>query len=69
MTDIVFLTESDMTNIAFVGGSTEAGKAWLAENIDAEVTHAFGIVVEKRYISDIVEGIKEAGLTASGDYL
>jgi hypothetical protein len=69
MTDIVFLTESDMTNIAFVGGATEEGKAWIAENIEAEITHPFGIVVEKRYISEIVEGIKDAGLTASGDYL
>lgn len=69
MTDIVFRTESDMTNIAFIDGETEEGKSWIADNIDAEMTHAFGVIVEKRYISDLLDGIREAGLTSRGEYL
>ena len=69
MVDILFSTESDMTNIAFVHGNTEEGKLWLAGNIVPEMTHPFGIVIEKRFIPDIVEGIKDSGLTYRGEYI
>jgi hypothetical protein len=69
MVDILFSTESDMTNIAFIHGNTEEGKLWLAGNIVPEMTHPYGIVVEKRYIPSIIEGIKDSGLTCRGEYI
>lgn len=68
MVDILFTTESDWTNVAFIHGQTEEGKLWLAGNIVPDMTHPLGIVVEKRYIPDIVEGIKDSGLTYGAEY-
>lgn len=44
-------------------GETGAGEVWLKDNIDPEaLTFGTGIVVEPRYVEDIIEGARESGL-------
>ena len=51
-------------NIFLLTAKSEAGQEWIAEYIGGDV-QMFGdaIVVDHRYISDIVQGIMEDGLT------
>jgi hypothetical protein len=50
-------------SIFLVHALTDTGRAWLEENIgDDAQTFGNAIVVEHRYISDIVAGAFEAGL-------
>jgi len=50
-------------SIAILTPVSAAGKDWVAVNIPDEATHyAGGVVIENRFISDIVEGIEADGL-------
>jgi len=45
---------------------TEAGKDWLDENVGRDaLTWGRGIVVEPRYVEDILVGAEDAGLRVS----
>jgi hypothetical protein len=46
---------------------TAAGQEWIDENIgEAATRSSTGIVVEHRYVADIVEGARRDGLEVSG---
>jgi hypothetical protein len=51
-------------SILIVNGLTEAGREWMDNNLasDALTWGAHGIVVEPRYLGDIVEGMINDGL-------
>lgn len=43
---------------------TEAAQGWVKENLPEDITTFGGaVVVEARYIFNLVEGLREAGLT------
>lgn len=50
-------------SIFLLRGLTDAGKAWIAENIPDDAQHFGGaVVVEHRYIGDIAQGAANDGL-------
>jgi len=57
-------TLSDQGSIFILTPIGEAGTDWLAENIGDDAMYlGTGLVIEHRYVSDIVEGIQNDGLT------
>jgi hypothetical protein len=50
--------------IAILWPQTDAGREWVAENIDEDAQRwgKDGIVIEHRYIGDIVNGIHDADM-------
>lgn len=61
--------ETDITiesagNVFLVSPLTDAAKCWIKENVTGKVIY-FGksIVVEHRYIDDLLQGMQEGGLT------
>ena len=48
-------------------GFTRAGQTWIDENIGEDAARSgTGIIVEHRYVEDIVEGARRDGLEVSG---
>jgi hypothetical protein len=66
MTRYIDLEFQNHGSIFVVVPFTEAGKDWLDENVggDAQVWGR-GIVVEPRYVEDILVGAEDAGLRVS----
>jgi hypothetical protein len=60
-TDIAFENHG---SIILIRGLSEAGQAWLDENVGDDETQYFGnaIAAEPRYVEPIMEGAIEAGL-------
>lgn len=57
------LSISNEGNIFLLRGLTDAGKAWIEENIPADAqTFGGAVVVEHRYIGDIAAGAVNDGL-------
>lgn len=50
-------------SIMLLNPLTQAGEAWMDEHLPADaLTFGGGIVVEPRYVGDIVNGMREDGL-------
>lgn len=63
MTD---LTAQNHGSIILLAGTTPAGKAWMAEHLPGDAqTWGDSVVVEPRYITDILAGAAEDGLTSN----
>ena len=57
-------TLSDQGSICILTPIGEAGETWLSENIgDDAMRWGAGVVIEHRYVDDIIEGIQNDGLT------
>lgn len=58
---------NDHGSIVILVPQTDAAKAWVTEHITDPETQHFGggVVIEPRYLSAIVEGAIEDGLTVS----
>ncbi len=56
------------SSIALIVPETDAGREWCEEHIVREETIRFsnGIACEPRYLHDVVEGLRSAGLTVEG---
>lgn len=56
--------------LTFITPMTEEAHDWAGLNLDGVEQMTFGpsIVVELRYVADIVMGIQSDGLTVSGDW-
>jgi hypothetical protein len=68
------IIESDFTlanhgSLLILTACTEAAHAWVADHLPADrLTWArHGTVIEPRYVRDIVDGIREDGLTVTLD--
>lgn len=60
----VDLTVQNEGSIFLLRGVSNSGEDWIAENIpDDATTWGDAIVVEHRYIQDIIDGARAAGLT------
>jgi hypothetical protein len=47
---------------------TDEGRDWINENIpENAMTWAGGVVIEHRYVADIIAGVVDSGLTIAGD--
>ena len=62
MPDITVYWDASPATVYLVRGVSPAGKAWIEEHLEAELTFAGGIPVEHRYIQPIIDGAREAGL-------
>lgn len=56
-------TLHDHGNIWLLTALNDAAAAWTHEYLQGAMTYAGGIVIEHRFVSDIVEGIESFGLT------
>lgn len=46
---------------------TAAAKAWVAEHIPDDAQYlGYAVAIEHRYVMDIIQGIREDGLTVAG---
>lgn len=56
-------------SIALVTPQTAAARAWVDEHLPEDhLTFGGGVVVEPRYLDDILEGITVDGLSLGGGY-
>lgn len=57
----------DNGSIILLRPMTDAAKTWIDEHITGDEVQYFGnaVVVEHRYIADIIDGIKNDGLTVA----
>ena len=63
MADITFQNHG---SIVLISGDTDAGQAWLDENIGDDAQEWCGsIVAEPRYVEAIVDGAIDAGLAVT----
>lgn len=61
--ETVDITVLDAGSLVLLGGVSPEGEAWLAENLDPNaLTWGSRIVVEPRYVLDILEGAAADGL-------
>lgn len=53
-------------SVAILNPLNEVAEDWIAENVSPDRTYwgAKAIVIESRYVADIVRGIEDAGLSA-----
>lgn len=53
----------DHGSVAILIPNNDAAEDWIAENIGSEAPHwgSSGVVIERRYVADIVAGIQDAG--------
>jgi hypothetical protein len=64
MTDLQFCNHGSIVTCLPV---SDAGRDWVAENIgDDAMTFGGAIVIEPRYLGDIVEGARGDGLVCEG---
>lgn len=55
--------------IYLVHGVSEAGKQWMNDHLPADAQHmGQAVAVEHRYIEDIVEGMRNDGLSVGANY-
>lgn len=58
----------DEFSICILRPLTDEGRDWINENIDPNhLTFAGGVVIERRYVTDILVGIEDSGLVVAGD--
>lgn len=57
--DIVLV---DHGSICILHGTTPAGQAWLDDNLPEDALHWGGVVVEPRYVTDILDGAALDGM-------
>jgi hypothetical protein len=62
--DFTVFSDGPYPSIYLLTPHTPAARAWLGENVQAESCQLIGIslAVEHRYIAEIVEGIRAAGM-------
>ena len=62
--DFTVLSNGPHPSIYLLTPHTPVARAWLGENVQAESDQFIGtsLAVEHRYIADIVEGIRAAGM-------
>jgi hypothetical protein len=62
--DFTVFSDDPYPSIYLLTPHTSAAHAWLAENVQAESYQFIGtsLAVEHRYIAEIVEGIRAAGM-------
>jgi hypothetical protein len=61
MSDFTFINHGSVTTLKPV---SDAAKEWVSENIAADATYWAGaVVIEPRYVADIIDGIHADGLT------
>lgn len=60
---------SDHGSIVLCTPVTDTGKEWIAEHVsDDALWHGRALVIEPRYVDDIINGATEDGLTCGGEY-
>jgi hypothetical protein len=61
--DIVVELDGPMATVALLHGATPAGAEWLDANVDPDGQRWCGrVVCERRYVADVVNGARDAGL-------
>jgi len=62
--DFTVFSDSPHPSIYLLTPHTPAARAWLSENVQAESYQFIGtsLAVEHRYIAEIVQGIRTAGI-------
>jgi len=55
-------------SVSIITGITAEGRGWISSNVDTESAQHWGrgVVVEDRYLGDIVAGAMSDGLTVEG---
>jgi hypothetical protein len=57
----------DHGSIAVIVPETDAGRAWCDENLEGDLLRwGGGVACEPRYVGDIAEGLRDAGLHVEG---
>lgn len=57
----------DCGSVVIVYGLDGAARQWLDDNVEPTLVYAHGIVVEPRYLPQLIEGIHQAGGTFEGE--
>ena len=62
--DFIITKDSALTNIALLHPLTRDALVWIGDNLPEDrQTLGNAVAIEDRYLSDIVVGIRESGLT------
>ena len=61
--DIVVELDGPVATVALLNATTDAGREWLDANVDPAAQRWAGrVVCEHRYVADVVNGARAAGL-------